>query len=253
MSATTLPAPLRDPAPSLGRLTQVELRKTVDTRAGRWMLAVIALLTVGVTVVFVLAAESEERNFTQLFQVLQVPTGVLLPVLGILLVTSEWSQRTALTTFTLVPVRERVIAAKTLAVVVLAFAAVVLTLLFAALGTIGFGSDGSWEFGLDPLAEIVVMQLAGMLGGLAFGLAFQTSAPAIVLYFVLPTVFGVLGEIIPGADDVMRWIDIGQSTLPLGEGETTGKEWARFGTSVAVWVALPALVGLWRLRRTEIK
>ena len=38
--------------------------------------------------------------------------GILLPVLGILLVTSEWSQRTAMVTFTLEPSRSRVIAAK---------------------------------------------------------------------------------------------------------------------------------------------
>ena len=37
---------------------------------------------------------------------------LILPVLGILLVTSEWSQRTGLTTFALVPQRERVIVAK---------------------------------------------------------------------------------------------------------------------------------------------
>ena len=41
---------------------------------------------------------------------------VLLPIVPILLMTSEWSQRTALSTFALVPVRERVIGAKLLAV-----------------------------------------------------------------------------------------------------------------------------------------
>ena len=39
----------------------------------------------------------------------------LLPVVGILLVSSEWSQRTAQVSFTLVPRRPRVIAAKMLA------------------------------------------------------------------------------------------------------------------------------------------
>ena len=50
--------------------------------------------------------------------------GVLIPVLGILAVTSEWSQRTAVTTFALVPRRDRVIAAKLLAGLALALAAV---------------------------------------------------------------------------------------------------------------------------------
>ena len=37
---------------------------------------------------------------------------MLLPIVGILLVSSEWSQRTALITFTLVPQRMRVMSAK---------------------------------------------------------------------------------------------------------------------------------------------
>ena len=37
---------------------------------------------------------------------------ILLPIIGILLVSSEWSQRTALITFTLVPKRMRVMSAK---------------------------------------------------------------------------------------------------------------------------------------------
>ena len=37
---------------------------------------------------------------------------ILLPVLGIMSVTSEWSQRTAMVTFTLEPSRSRFLAAK---------------------------------------------------------------------------------------------------------------------------------------------
>ena len=38
-----------------------------------------------------------------------IPMNILLPVLGIMLVTSEWSQRTAMVTFTLEPSRDRLI------------------------------------------------------------------------------------------------------------------------------------------------
>ena len=41
-----------------------------------------------------------------------IPMALLLPVMAILSVTSEWSQRSGLTTFTLVPHRGRVIWAK---------------------------------------------------------------------------------------------------------------------------------------------
>jgi ABC-2 type transport system permease protein len=38
-----------------------------------------------------------------------------------------------------------------------------------------------------------------MLGGVAFGLVFLSSALAIVVYFVVPTVWAILGETIPGS------------------------------------------------------
>ena len=74
---------------------------------------------------------------------------VLLPVLGILSITSEWSQRTALTTYALVPRRERVVAAKLIAVVLAALASVLASLAVAAVGTLvasATGGAGTWQF-----------------------------------------------------------------------------------------------------------
>ena len=112
-------------------------------------------------------------------------------MLAILSVTSEWSQRTALVTFSLVPDRRRVLAAKLVAVVVLAVAVMALGTVTAALGTLGWGGDGRWSFGVATQGETFVAQAAGMIMGLAFGLLIQASAPAIVLYFVLPTAWSV--------------------------------------------------------------
>ena len=64
------------------------------------------------------------------------PQGLLLPVLGILLVTSEWSQRTALVSFTLMPVRGRVLLAKVLASLLAGLAAIALTVVVAVLATL---------------------------------------------------------------------------------------------------------------------
>ena len=33
----------------------------------------------------------------------------------------------------------------------------------------------------------------------------------------------------------------------------TGTDWAQLGTSMALWVGVVMLIGLWRLRRTELK
>lgn len=127
---------------------------------------------------------------------------ILLPVLEILSVTSEFSQRTSLTTFALVPQRERVVAAKLLAGVVLALGAVLDCLVVAAAATalvpaIG-DADGSWNLGVSDLAQGALYQTLGALGGAAIALVLMRSAPAIVLAYVLPTAFGIVTGTIPG-------------------------------------------------------
>src|ERR1700761_9713919 len=110
----------RDDRPSLARLTKVELRKMVDTRSGFWLLIAVAGLTFVAVLVTALFAHEDQRTFRHILSNGLQPAGILLPVVGILLVTSEWSQRTALVSFALVPGRSRLIAAKVLAGVVLA-------------------------------------------------------------------------------------------------------------------------------------
>ena len=122
MSTTTLAPPIRvDTAgvhtrPGLGRLVAVELRKMVDTRAGFWMQVATVALTVVAVIVRSVAGDAADHTFASVLDARRVqPAAVLLPVVGILLVTSEWSQRTGMITFALVPVRSRVVGAKLLA------------------------------------------------------------------------------------------------------------------------------------------
>ena len=61
---------------------------------------------------------------------------VILPMIAILSITSEWSQRTGLTTFTLVPHRSRIIPAKAFASVAIAIAADGVHLLIGAVGNL---------------------------------------------------------------------------------------------------------------------
>ncbi|HXD56852.1 MAG TPA: hypothetical protein VN606_02995, partial [Thermoleophilaceae bacterium] len=109
--------------PPLSRLTLVELRKMTDTKAGFWLQLSVLALAVLVVVVNALAGHVQDHQFMDYFSGTSQGLSALLPVLGILLVTSEWSQRTAMITFSLVPQRTRVMAAKTLAAVVLALIA----------------------------------------------------------------------------------------------------------------------------------
>src|SRR5687767_14611009 len=108
MSTTTLAAPIPvntagvHARPGLGRLVAVELRKMVNTRAGFWLQVAIVAITVLVVIVACVAAPRADLTFQSILNVGLQPAAILLPVVGILLVTSDWSQRTGMITFALV-------------------------------------------------------------------------------------------------------------------------------------------------------
>ena len=239
------------PRAGLPRLTRVELRKMADTRSGFWLLVVIELLAAAIVAITVIAGEQQDQNFHDLLKGTLWVVSILLPVLGILAVTSEWGQRTGLTTFALVHERGRVITAKLLAAAGLALYAVVACLVTAALGNLFAG--GSWDLPLYALAHGALFELIGVLGGVAFGLVFLNSALAIVLYFILPTAWAILFETIHSLDKPADWLDTSRTFAPLIDGGMGGTAWAQLGTSVALWLGAFLVVGLWRLRRTELK
>ncbi|GAB2604044.1 hypothetical protein Aab01nite_47440 [Paractinoplanes abujensis] len=241
--------------PGLGRLTTVELRKLADTRAGLWLLIIIALATVGTSAILLGWAPDEEQNLEGFFGLALLPSAVLLPVLGILSMTAEWSQRTALTTFTLVPARERVIVAKLAAGALIAIVSTAAMMVIAAVANLlagALGGDGRWDIPGSLIWQGAAMQVIFVLMGLAFGALLLNSPLAIVLYLALPMVWGILGGTIRALGDVSRWLDINTTTTAMTEAGMTGEEWARVGASAAVWVLLPLVVGVVRVLRREV-
>ena len=252
MTAATHAAPLAPLAPPpLQRLTAVEARKMIDTRAGFWLLVLVALSAVALVVLVLAVGETEDQTLKSLFGDSIQVISILLPIVGLLLVTSEWSQRTALSTFTLVPERSRVVAAKFLASSAIAVLAVLVCLAVAAAGNLIAG--GSWSFALSDLANGALYEVISMLGALALGLLLMHSALAIVTYFVLPTVVGIVVEVVPALREPSAWFDPAQTTTPLAENTMAGDDWAKLGVTVAIWVGIPLVLGLLRLHRHEMK
>ena len=259
MSATVLAARLPRPAsavprPGLGRLTLVELRKMTDTRAGLWLLIATALLTALVAVVCCLVFPADESNLLNFLSITVQPASILMPIVGILLVTSEWSQRTAMVTFALVPRRSRVLTAKLLAGLSLSAIALVLCLVVALVATAIAGADGSetWSLSAALLGQIAVTVLVSMLAGIGFGMLLLASAPAVVLYFVAPTAWAALGSI-PALEGAAGWLDQSRTMSPMFEETLSAGEWARVGTSLALWLALPIAIGWWRVIRGGVR
>jgi ABC-type transport system involved in multi-copper enzyme maturation permease subunit len=241
----------------LSRLIRVELRKLVDTRAGMWLLAGIAFGTAAAVAVYLFTADASELTFEHFVNVTVLPQSWLLPVLGIMAVTSEWTQRTGLVTHTLEPRRTRVLAAKFAATGVLGALAVGLALGAAALANVLASAlmdgNGSWTYGSTGLRDTLLFQLLSLLAGLALGTLLMNTAAAIAVYFVLPTAFLLLFTMVDPLKDAAAWIDLSTSQDPLFRHSISGVEWLHLLATTTWWILLPMAAGLWRLLHREIK
>ena len=239
--------------PGLGRLVAVELRKMVDTRAGFWMQVATVALTALVVIVALTTGDAADHTFTAVFDIAVFPAAVLLPVAGILLVTSEWSQRTGMVTFALVPVRSRVLLSKVIASLALCVAVLAMCAGVVAAGVLIAAPpvDGTWSDAGTLIAQTAVYLAGGILTGVAFGAAILASAPAIVALFSLPIAWTAVASL-SLFDDVAPWLDTRLALAPLHQEVLGATQWAQVGTALALWMLLPLLIGTWRITRREI-
>lgn len=252
----------RGPAPiPMSRLVAVEARKSFDTRSGLWLLAGIGILALIATTATILWAPDDQLTYEQFASAIGVPMAVILPIIAVLSVTAEWSQRNGLTTFTLVPHRSRVIRAKlvvTVAVGVLSmFVAGAIGALGNVVGTAVTGTDLVWNVSPLELGGIILGNVLGMLVGFMLGVLLRSSPAAIVGYFVYSFVLPGLAELLARAQgwfaDLRPWVDFNFATTPLFNGAMTPAAWAHLGVTGAAWLALPLAVGLWAVLRSEVK
>ena len=253
--------PVARPIPTT-RLVKIELRKMFNTRSGFWMLISIGVLSpisAGSLLVFGLNSDVTYQNFVRASG---FPMSVILPIIAILAVTGEWSQRSGHTTFTLVPSRERVIGAKAIATLLVGLGAVSVAFAVGALGNVAgsalAGVDTVWDISLFMAPQMVLYNLVGMAFGFALGVVLRNSAAAIVGYFVaslvVPGILALLAQVRSWFEDLQPWIDWNYTQVALLEGATnTGKEWAMLGSTTMIWIVIPLVVGLLFLRRSEVK
>jgi ABC-type transport system involved in multi-copper enzyme maturation permease subunit len=251
--APTAPTPLDGrPGVPFARTFRAELRKMVDTRAGRWMVIVMAAVAVLILAGFVIWGPAEDASFRGLLQLATLPLAMLLPIIGIMAATAEWSQRTGLVTFVLEPRRGRVVLAKALAALVLAVVVLAAAVAAAAVANL-VGGNGEWDLTAAIGGGVLLALLVYVLQGVAFGLLFLNTPVAIVSVLVLPTVWSIATMAVSSLEEAGRWLNLDLVTQPLFEGEMAGQDWARLATACAVWVLLPLAVGTYRVLRREVK
>lgn len=265
-SAEATPTHLAAPRPDLPpipftRLLGVEARKTFDTRSGFWLLAGIGIAATLATAAVIVFAPDSAQVYGSFAQAVGFPMALLLPVVAVLAVTGEWSQRSGLTTFTLVPHRGRVLLAKGVVAVAVGVVSMLLAMGIGALGNLlGAainGVDPVWDSSVQQLAMIVLANVLGLLVGFTLGVLLRSSPAAITAYvvywFLLPTMFGLLAAYQSWFADVQGWIDFQYSSTLLYEGDLSATEWAHLGVSGLLWLVLPLAVGVVLVRRSEVK
>jgi ABC-2 type transport system permease protein len=261
MTSTTMTQPVRTagadipgatfPGIPFGRLVRVEWGKATDTRAARWLLIAVAASTVALMLVPLLSPASIDQSYTSYLGYAAVALSILLPVVSILTLTSEWSQRTALATFTQEPRRMRVITAKITVSLMLGASAAVFGGLVTAAGLCvaaasGRTLDANLSAGL--LAAFLLYVVLNVLTGVALGALVHNSAAAIVASFVLPIGFGLLGR---ASQFVADRLDYSTTFTWLRGGQWSGHT-SQILVSVILWVAIPLAAGLLRTVRREV-
>jgi len=246
------------------RLLQVEFRKSYDTRSSFWLLfAIGAIVLVAELIAAIVTAvnDVDDVDFGTFAAVAGFVTQLLLPVLGIMVVTSEWTQRTAMVTFALEPRRARVIWAKLGVGLVWTAFTVVFALVMGVIFNLLYGAisgNTAWSGGAGVVG-FVITQAVAMLIGFAFAALTLSTPAAIVIYFAylfaVPTVLGIGSALMDWFDSFAQWINFSEAQQPLYDGfwSMSGGEWGKLIVSGLLWLALPLALGLRRIMRAEVK
>jgi len=258
---TTITLPITHHRISLSRIVTTELRKLIDTRSGFWTVAGIGIVSMLTTGAVILWAEREELTYRTFTTAISVPITLLLPIIAILSVTGEWSQRTGLTTFALVPHRSRIVLAKAIASVVVAVVAIPVAFAIGALGNVAgtalAGVDPVWNLTATDLLLLVLANVLGVLVGFMLAVLIRSSAGALATYFVyafvLPTIALVLAQSQDWFRDLQPWVDFDFAQGALMEGVVSGQQWAQLAVTGVIWLAVPLAVGLRAVVRAEVK
>jgi len=260
--AAAAPAPRRVVRPiPMTRLVGVELRKMFDTRAGFWLMASVGIVSVLATAAVILWAPDSAIDQETFSSAIGFPLSVILPIIGLLSVTSEYSQRTGLTTYTLVPWRGRVITAKVIVTLAIGVASMFVALAVGAVGNVLgsaiTGLDPVWNVTVQEFGQIVLANVLGMLIGLTLGVLMRSSAAAIVGYFVyslvLPAALGTLAAFQSWFADLQPWVDVNFAITRLFDQTMTAEYWQQLGVTTLVWLWIPLAIGLRAVLRAEVK
>jgi ABC-2 type transport system permease protein len=155
----------------------------------------IALLTTGAAMVPLCLPHEMQQLWAIYLALTGVVLALMLPLVSIMTLTSEWGQRSVLVTFNQEPRRTRVIAAKVLSGLALAILGSGFAFAISA-GALAvsdvLGRSVAWAVDGKDIAGFTLFVSVNSLMGMVFGALLLNTPAAIVLFLVLPTLWTLL-------------------------------------------------------------
>ena len=277
MSTTTAPVFVStvkpEHRPGIVGVARSEWTKIRSLRSTSWTFLVTAVLTIGLGSLFALGRTSARPGrdpITANFNAAGFPFNALflaqlaIGVLGVLIITTEYSSGMIRTTFTAVPQRGLVLAVKAVIFGSVTFVVALLTTFVTFFASQAILNRGAVKFGVSlssPHALRIVigaalyMTVCGLLG-VALGALLRSTAAAITalagLLFILPIMMNFL-PVSWHRDAIAQWLpsNAGMQIVEKVTQPLQFSPWA--GLAVfAGWVAVAFVAGLVLLRRRDV-
>ncbi|MDO4038608.1 ABC transporter permease subunit, partial [Clavibacter michiganensis] len=257
-STTYAPAPVTTGRPTLPRLMRSEWIKLRTLRSTVWCFALVFLLLAGFSALFTPFVVDQLRTQLSLPGVpatdllLQVGlSGVTLSmlvagVLGVLVISGEYSTGMIRSSFSAAPRRLGVIAAKAIVYTVVTFVITAIAVAAALLIARGyFASAGAevdvldGDFLLAALGGVLFVVLIGLMG-FGFGLLLRNGAAGIGALVGLVLVVPIVGQLLGG---VLDWVADLAPYFPLSAGNRLYSMATGAPGELEFWQALLVMVG----------
>ncbi|MFI5927608.1 hypothetical protein ACIA3K_16675 [Micromonospora sp. NPDC051543] len=219
--------------------TRDALRRSLGTRARRWLLAGTLLAGLLTAVALVATAAPADRTFVDLSGAVQGLMSVATPLFGILLVHDPRPEAAVVPT----------VPGVLLPAVVIGVAGVVICAATLALGPADGAADPWRHTGTVAVGSVLVQVVAGLVGT-GLGLLLRSRVVAFLATIVLPLgLFGLL-EAVGALRPAQPWLTPFGSVRNLLSGEMSVLRWAQWLCVLLIWgVGLNALGAAVRGRR----
>lgn len=237
----------------LYNIVKAEGRKVIDTQVAKVILATTVLFTLAMFIASIILLKTN-TSWTDSFNMISGPATTMLGILFILHICEEWTRGTALTTYTFIPKRNKVLLSKFIVLICWYLCVVfILLLLSAASAVIGekiYPYNVSWETSFQSILVMALPLLVNMLFAFALSVAIQETTVVLVLFFVIPPITVLLAQM-PTIGSYFKWISLEHSSSIFVAG-ASGTNTSQYISSIVFWIVIPSIIGIIRNNKRDV-